>query len=322
MTAPWVELSPNQLAPPTAPPAPFTLPTILTESGGGIFGVGPANYVVDVEATAGKAIQALVQALAGTSAGSINTGMYGCGYTGAQVKSFYPELTPAFFGHKLARYTYLKCGPQYDDTVLLQVLKEKCGDRTMSETVLPTYITAWDVTKHCLKVFGPGDKAVPVWYAIRASMAAPSFFGILDGIYGDGGLCANDPLIVGFAGVVTDDSVDFSRGLKLLNLVTSGTTADGDKASNRWFILTLLEKVILPAITAGNSSDVEFIRGAIDKFTRVLAGSHAPLLRNFRVAPVSPNWNMDAVDKSDAIAKIWTDQFAKDKDSLLTYLSN
>lgn len=294
---------------------------VLTQAGGGIFGVGPANYIADIEGAAGEVVQDLVDAFAGTSVGAVNSGILGCGYSGAQLKGFYPELSPAFFGHTSIRYTLTKCGPRYDDAELLRVLKKKCGDRTMSETVKPTYITAWNAVKHCLKVFGPGDKTVPVWYAIRASMSAPTYFGILDGIYGDGGLSANDPLIVAFAGVVSDDSVDISQGLKLINLVTSGMTEDCCPISNRWFITTLLTKLILPAITAGNSADVEFIRAAIDKWTRKLTGSGTPLLQNFRVAPPSPNWDLDAVDRVADIAKIWNDQFAKDKDSLLTYLS-
>jgi len=295
-------------------------PKVLSQSGGGIFGIGTATYIEAIETTTGRPIQDLVDAFACTSVGAVNGGLLGCDYSGKQLRSFYPELTPAFFGHTNIRYTLTRCGPRYDDAELLRVLKEKCGDRTMSETVKPTYITAWNAVKHTLKVFGPGDKTVPVWYAIRASMAAPTYFGILDGIYGDGGMAANDPLIVGFAGVVADDSVDFSQGLKFLNLVTSGLTEDCCPISNRWFITTLLSKLILPALTAGNSADVEFIRAAIDKWTQKLLGSDQTKLQNFRVAPHSPNWDLDATEKATAIAQIWTDQFTKDRDSLLAYL--
>jgi hypothetical protein len=294
---------------------------VLTQAGGGIFGVGPATYLAGLEAATGESIQDLVDAFAGTSVGAVNSGLFGCGFSAKQVRGFYSELASAFFGHKNLRYTLTKCGPQYDDAVLLQVLKDKCRDRTMSETVNPTYITAWNVVKRQLKVFGPGDKAVPVWYAIRASMSAPTYFGILDGLYGDGGLAANDPLLVGFSGVVADDSVDYTQGLKLLNLVTSGTTADGDLVSNRWFITTLLSKLILPALTAGNSADVEYIRAAIDKWTTKHLGGGQPRLQNYRVTPPSPDWPLDSADKVPDISKIWADQFTADKTSLLNYLT-
>jgi hypothetical protein len=291
-------------------PAP---PKICTQAGGGIFGIGPSAYLASLETASGEVVQKLFDAFAGTSVGAVNSGLFGCGFSASQVRDFYAELSPAFFGHKNLRYTLVKRGPRYDDTVLLQVLKEKCRDRTMAETVNPTYITAWNAVKRQLKVFGPADKDVPVWYAIRASMAAPTYFGILDGVYGDGGLAANDPLLVGFAGAVIDDSVDYSQGLKLVNLVTSGVTPDGDLVSNRWFVTTLLSKLILPALTAGNSADVEFIRRAIDKWS-------PKSLQNFRVEPPSPDWPLDASDKAPAIAKIWTTQFEADKSALLNYL--
>lgn len=294
---------------------------VLTVAGGGIYGIGPANYLASLETATGEPVQNLVKAAAGTSVGAVDVGILGCGYTAGNLRSFYPALTPAFFGHRNLRYTLTKCGPQYDDTDLLRVLQEKCGSRTMAETVFPTYITAWDVVKRQLKVFGPADKDVPVWYAIRASMSAPTYFGILDGRYGDGGLAANDPLLLGFAGPVLDDSVDFSQGLRMLNLVTSGTTPDGGLVSNRWFITTLLTKMILPAITAGNSADVEIVRAAIDKWTTKLMGSTQPKLQNFRVSPPSPDWDLDDVARSSAITKIWDDQFAADKAALLKYLT-
>lgn len=294
---------------------------VLSIAGGGIFGIGPANYISDLEVASGEPVQNLFDAFACTSVGAVDGGLFGCGFTGGQVRSLYPSLTPAFFGHTNLRFTLTKCGPKYDDAELLRVLKEKCGDRTMAETVRPTYITAWDAVRRQLKVFGPADKTVPVWYAIRASMAAPTYFGILDGVYGDGGLAANDPLLVGFAGMVSDDSVDYSQGLKFLNLVTSGTTPAGEGVSNRWFITTLLTKMILPAITAGNSSDVEFIRQAIDKWARKLLGTDQEKLQNFRVAPLSPDWDLDDTGKAQAIVKIWADQFAIDRSALLKYLS-
>lgn len=290
-------------------------------AGGGFMGIGPCRYDHDLEQATGKWMQDLFDFFAGTSAEAIDAGMYGCGYHAQDTLDLYHEYGAAIFGKRNRRYTYLKCGPQYDSTVIDALLKEKCGNRMMSETVKPLYLTAWDMRRKQLKVFGPGDKDVPVWFAIRCSMAATTFFSTPDGRYGDGGFAANDPLLVGFAGVVMDDSVDVSGGIKMLNMVTSGLNPEGPPVGNDWFILTYLKQIVLKAITTGNSADVEFIRQAINAFVKKMGGGENRL-QNFRVNPPCTDYQLDETQHAADVEAIWGECFKQDKDELLAYLAD
>jgi hypothetical protein len=316
-------------------------------AGGGFMGIGPCRYVSDLEKATGKWIQDLFDFFAGTSVEAIDAGMYACGFHGQDTLDMHHAHGAAIFGKRNLRYRLTKCGPQYDSKVIDALLKEKCGDRTMAETVKPLYLTAWDMRRKQLKVFGPKDKDVPVWFAIRCSMAATTFFSTPDGRHGDGGFAANDPLLVGFAGVVMgDDALDTSNGMKLLNMVTSGLNPEGPAVGNDWFILTYLKQIVLKAITTGNSADVEFIRGAIDKWTvdavtatlrklvesgavvipkgtveQVLEGNY-PRLLNFRVNPPCTDYQLDETQHAADVEAIWAECFKQDKDELLAYLAD
>ena len=298
----------------------MSTPIGMTQAGGGIMGIGPALYVDSVENAAGKKVLDLFDFFAGTSAGAINTGLYACGFSGAEVLEFHHAHGAKVFGDENWRFKLAKCGPRFDDKKILNLLKRYCGDRTMSQALKPLYLTAWDMRRKQLKVFGPTDKDVPIWYAIRCSMAAPTYFGNMDGRYGDGGMAANDPLLVGFAGAVTDDSVDIANGLRLLNLVTSGTNPERGPIGNDWFILTQLTATVLPALTSGNSADVEFIRAAIDKFARKTSSRGEPLLRNFRVSPDCPDYDLADVKCVPDVSRRWATQFSADRDTLVPYL--
>jgi len=292
-----------------------------TQAGGGILGIGPARYVSDLEDATGKPVQDLFDFFVGTSAGAINTGLYACGFSGKDVLAFHYAHGKAIFADKNWRYKILKCGPRFSDKKILQLLKAFCKDRKMSETVKPLYITSWDMQAKQLKVFGPEDKDIPVWYAIRCSMAAPTYFGNVDGRYADGGMAANDPLLVGFAGAATNGNLDSSNGMKLLNLVTSGETPDRGPIGNDWLITTYLSAVILPALTSGNSADMEFIRYAIDKFAQTVSGRGEPLLQNFRVAPDCPDYDLADVSCVADVERRWISSFDKDRDNLVKYLT-
>jgi len=290
-------------------------------AGGGFMGIGPCRYVSDLEKATGKWIQGLFDFFAGTSVEAIDAGMYACGFHGQDTLDMHHEHGAAIFGKRNLRYRLTKCGPQYDSKVIDALLKEKCGDRTMAETVKPLYLTAWDMRRKQLKVFGPKDKDVPVWFAIRCSMAATTFFSTPDGRHGDGGFAANDPLLVGFAGVVMDDSVDVSHGIKMLNMVTSGLNPEGPPVGNDWFILTYLKQIVLKAITTGNSADVEFIRGAINAFVKKMGGG-ADRLLNFRVNPPCTDYQLDETQHAADVEAIWAECFKQDKDELLAYLAD
>lgn len=296
---------------------------ILSESGGGFMGIGPARYMADLEHFMKTQIIKCFSLLVGTSVGAIDMALLACGYSARDVLDLHRDHGSGIFGDKLWAYRILKNGPKYSDAYVLKLLRAKFGDRTMASTVTPLYITAYDARRRKLKVFGPKDTLVPVWYAVRCSMAASTYFSPMggysvdggvfkihsDGRYVDGGFTANDPLLCGIAAGFIDGYIK-AEDLRLLNLVTSGETPEISTIKSGWNILKTLKNVIIPALTAGNSADVAFITKAW------LQSMRQPSTNLFRVCPLTKDMQLDDVENSKIIESIWADQFIKDRDAL------
>lgn len=303
---------------------------VLSQAGGGFMGIGPMRYLSALEARTGIPNAAnRFSLLIGTSIGAVDMALMACGYSARDVLDLHREHGKKIFGTKTWSYTLFKNGPRYDDSYIVKLLKSKLGKLTMDQTATPLYITAYDARKKDIKVFGPKDKGVPIWYAVRCSMAASTYFGPMggctitdkgftilpDGRYVDGGFAANAPLLCGIAAGFEDGLLK-PWGLKVMELVTTGKNPESEPIKEDWNILTTLNKVILPSITAGNSSDVGFIASAWLKSL----GQH----RNqcFRVRPEMPEFDLDNVKESGTVEYIWASQFEKDMDYLLKFLEN
>jgi len=275
-------------------------------------GQGPARYLAETErALGGSAIGRRFNLLAGTSVGAIDMALLACGYTAREVLELHQQHGAAIFGTRLWTYRLLKNGPRYDDATVVRLLKSRLGSLTMAQTIVPLYLTAWDARRRDLKVFGPQDH-VPVWWAVRCSMAASSYFAPMDGRYTDGGMAANDPALVGMAAGFMDGIVS-PRDLRVLGLVTSGKTPEGGPLDPSWNILTVLQKVVLPAVTAGNSSDVGFIaRAWLHSLQR---GGDL-----FRVCPDTPDWGLDETERAPQVEELWAQKWAADWPELARFL--
>ena len=212
---------------------------------------------------------------------------------------------------------------------LVAMVKQVFGiGETMSQTETPLYIVAWDARKRDIKVFGPGDTLVPIWYAVRCSMAASTYFApmggytteggvfriLKEGRYTDGGFTANDPLVHGMAAGFMDNLIR-PDGLRCLELVTSGKTKETGPIDPDWNILTTLKRVVLPAVTAGNSSDAEFIARA---WLKSLQQSMNNL---FRVSLETPDFAMDSVEESAFVEKLWGVKWENDYGALVRFLA-
>lgn len=299
---------------------------ILSQAGGGFMGQGPARYLAEAERVlGGSAIGRRFNLLAGTSVGAIDMALLACGYTAREVLELHQQHGSAIFGTRLWAYRLLKNGPRYDDAAVVRLLKSRLGSLTMAQTIVPLYLTAWDARRRDLKVFGPADH-VPVWYAVRCSMAASSYFAPMpgysmkDGVfqlegsgrYTDGGMAANDPALVGMAAGFLAGIVS-PRDLRVLDLVTSGKTPEGGPLDPSWNILTVLQKVVLPAVTAGNSSDVGFIaRAWLHSLQR---GGDL-----FRVCPETPDWGLDETERAPQVEELWAQKWAADWPELARFL--
>lgn len=280
---------------------------VISEAGGGVFGIGPARWLSFLEASISVgAIFEKTAVFTGTSIGAVDVALLATGMSAKDLYKLHVAEQAGIFGSK--RFLWqLRGGARYDDSYVNKLLQSKLGDRTCADTLRPLYLTAWDYRKRSLRVFGPKDKGVPLWKAVRCSMAAPTYFSTVDGRYGDGGLAANVPTIVGLANAFLDGYV--GADARTLTLVTSGNTPEGGEVNPNASVTTQLQDEVLPAITSGNSADVTLIMQFISKLTSSLGAG----ILDLRIQPDCPDWEMDAVDKAGDIAGIWETDFQKNK---------
>lgn len=264
-------------------------------------GTGPALFLRILEGHLGAPIASQLAWGAGTSVGAINIAMLAAGYSSRDLHQLYQQHLKGIFGTVPWRYRLTKCGPRYDDTYVVNLLKEKLGGRTMGDTLFPVFITSWDVRKRDLKVFGPDDMTVPLWYAARCSLAAPTYFSAQERRYEDGGVAANDPSLVGLSGAIKTRVASGMDAHRILALVTTGTTPEGPEVEPNRFTLNVLTKEVLPALTAGNSSDVEYILQAWAESIRDRSGD----FQHLRICPPTPDFDLDQVDHAGEVDIIW-----------------
>lgn len=300
---------------------------IISESGGGYMGVGPSKYLACLEGYLDPStpLHRSIALAVGTSVGAMDMALLACGFPASVVYHMHLHHTAGIFGEELWAYKLLRNGPRFGDKYVTNLLKEKFGNTTMDATQVPLYIVAWDAVKLDIKVFGPRDVGVPVWYAVRCSMAASSYFAPMEGYtaingkfsltpgdyrYTDGGFAANDPVLCGMAAGAREHKWALSD-LKVLSLVTSGRTAPRSPLNPAWNIMTTLKNVIIPAVTKGNSSDVEYIATAFLSDSQWL-----------RVRPSSPDTDLAEYSRLRDIDAIWQNQFNQDYGNLIHFIRN
>jgi len=273
---------------------------LLAISGGGFMGIGPAMFLSSFENSVGYRTTGkgrIFGAFAGTSVGAINAAMLAADYSAKELLALHRVHLPSIFGKKRMAYTLAKCGARYDDHYVNILLKERLP-MTFGEIHVPLMIVAWDRCKRDAKVFSsldPKDARVPVWEAVRASMAAPTYFAPWKQ-YFDGGMTANNPTLHGIAGLASH-GVSFG---KVLDIETSGTTTTTlPLPDSNAFLASTLADDILPAITAGNSSHVPYI-------AKSWIGD-----RYMRVSPLCKDYALDDTEKAGEIEALWQLTYAR-----------
>lgn len=264
---------------------------ILSQAGGGFMGIGPASFLGMAEGRLGSTFLDKVGCFAGTSVGAINAALMASGMSAGNVAMLHVSLGREFFGNKLWAWKLLKKGPRYGDKGLNAALRKHLP-MLMGDLRRTLLVTAWNPAKRDLEVFCSDDPTwalLPVWEAVRASMAAPTYFAPWDG-YLDGGLGANDPA---WRACTTMKRMGHDPAeMSVLDLVTTGTTEESKPPPAGAGAISVLTEQILPAITSGNSSEVaEDCTAWVGKY--------------IRVAPKMPAWDLDDYGKADKCADIW-----------------
>lgn len=184
----------DHLSPSTGPK------NILSLDGGGIRGALSLGYLKKIETILQKKhgndylLCDHFDLIGGTSTGSIIAGSLATGMKVDEIKDLYMDLGGKIFGKKhnfwnpLQTWKFLKAG--YDYSELEKSLKSAFGDITLGSDKIKTGLcivakradtnSVWPLINHPQGKFYDTslgkNKNIPLWQAVRASSAAPTYF--------------------------------------------------------------------------------------------------------------------------------------------------
>lgn len=209
---------------------------ILTLDGGGVRGIFGAKVLDLMQDRLGVNIYKSFDLIVGTSTGSIVAGAIATKYCMGQLIADYKELSHKIF-HKQQNFS---CGgflrSKYNISKLQSFLKERYEDTTMGQIEQPLIINATNmasgkgyvIKSKYQKKYRPNeynrDSETPLFRAISASCAAPSYFdpvNIGGELLCDGGIWANNPATVGY----TDAIKTFKCNPEAIRILSLGTNA-------------------------------------------------------------------------------------------------
>lgn len=227
---------------------------ILSIDGGGIRGIIPAKILVRLEKLLQEysrnpqaRISDYFDLIAGTSTGSILTGLYLCPsdserkmakYTAQQALDLYLNEGAKLFQRswKTKFFDYFGLlNPLYKENRLEDILTEYIGDLKLSELLKPCLIPSYDIESGKAVFFNQvtaiKDKSrdLLVKDVIRASTAAPTYFpvkNVLNPVHHhshtfiDGGLVANNPTLCAYIEACKFEGYSDTDDIMILSLGT------------------------------------------------------------------------------------------------------
>jgi hypothetical protein len=201
---------------------------LLSIDGGGALGIGPCELLARLEEGHGRIRP---DAYAGTSVGALLVALAAAGRPWAHVREIFARECPGIFEKPNLAWRLNPCKPRYDGRALRRAAQTYFQDMRLCEVESPIFLTSFDFQVGHPKVWDRGDTEY-VWRAVLASAAAPTYFPIVDGRWGDGGLVANNPAMVGLAGCAAREGWDL-RAARCLSLGTNGDAWRPVRVRNR-----------------------------------------------------------------------------------------
>ncbi len=284
---------------------------ILSVSGGGILGVGPAQFMKRLEADLKKKSNEQFEAFGGTSTGAIIAGALDEGISASDLVALYKEKGDKIFkswSWKDKMKNLNKPLPKYDNSELKKILKElmpgKCSDWKKD-----IFIPAVDMISvmNPEKVFDKGDTDVDKWFAVLASTSAPTYFmpAGTDKNWIDGGMVANNPIACATAGYKKKSGKSKFRVLHLeTGMLPDVKGKGGNKNLVKW------GTYILENFVARSETSQTYIAEAIVGEDNVFVAQ--PL--------VAKKYAMDNLDNVDEIIGIWDDYYDTVKQEVLKFV--
>ena len=293
---------------------------VISVCGGGALGVGPLKFMSLLEKDLGANLADVSEAFAGTSTGSIIASGLCSGMTAQELFDLYKGNLKTIFKEKtgalppIARSNYYR----YDNSGLKKLLYKYFPGK-MDEFDKPIYIpTTFMNGESVEKVWDRSDDWMDRAYAILSSCSAPTYFDTLtlDGkIYCDGGMWANDPIMVLESGLKKLCANKkkyrdlFCDGVKILTFNTGMITPNKGPAKKN--ALGWLEYIMDDWIArTGNSNYFE-------------ACANIGEDNVYRVAPkVGKKYPMDDLSLVDEVAGIWENEYKKVKKEVLKFVKS
>lgn len=286
----------------------------ISISGGGALGIGPLQFMRRLEGELGKPLAEVGAAFAGTSTGSIVAAGLCNGMSAAELYDLYKNNLSKIFtkvsGTKILSKNYYR----YDNANLKKLLKKNFYNQ-MYAFPKPIYIPATFMNGDSVeKVWDRGDGSTEQWFAVLSSCSAPTYFDTVsrnkDGkkeIYCDGGMWANDPIMVLESGL--NNVKQFKDNYKILSFNTGmlrPNTAPSDKSIVGWGKYILDEWVA----RTGKSGYFE-------------ACANIGKANVCRVEPdVKKKYAMDDLDLVDEVSEIWDEHYNKVGKEVLKFVKS
>jgi len=223
---------------------------LLNIPGGGVFGYMTAYMFKELDITPSKEFQAF----SGTSVGSQLAAAYASGKSGPEVFDYFERAAPEIFHRSFFRKVnpYVRpYGSKYDDEALNRNLKGMLPGK-FGAVGFPLIIPAANLARRSPKIFDNMDDTSdldwPLWEVVRASSAAPTYFSPWQG-YIDGGLIANDPVVVAVTALQYKAGIEYD----MMEVFTAGT---GSRVYNEkdtiWNPMQWVSPILETTLEGGN----------------------------------------------------------------------
>ena len=186
---------------------------ILSLDEGGIRGLFPAAFLAELEKITGRKLVEHFDLLVGTSTGSIIVLGLASGKSAAEILEFYTEYCPSLFPTPSLRQFLTKTTrwffrPKYGNAPLIAALRQTFHETRIGDLKVPVCVPSYEVTVGWPRLFKTDhheklqlDNGKLVWQVAAASSAAPTYFPAFqfdpNDAYVDGGIWANNPVLVG-----------------------------------------------------------------------------------------------------------------------------
>ena len=174
---------------------------VSVNHGGGLYGMG--QLMLYMQARQFGCDFSKLDLIGGTSTGVIVSAMIAMGLDLNLLYAIYQNRAKDIFPPSIRKYQLWLKTPQFPNSAIGDILKSIFGDARFSDVKIPLFATAFDLINLDFKVFesfDAADGALPLWEVVRCAVAAETYLDphYLAGTwYGDGGVSANNPAVVG-----------------------------------------------------------------------------------------------------------------------------